>query len=139
MTHQNIGTNYPTRLKSSQKLLKSTINYQPYIRNRLALIQTTCTTNTLITPRKTHTHTQFSQIHKSLNLPMKPAADGGDVSVGIPLLAGNGDNIATESAHQLRRHHSVSGSTSFFKTCFNGLNALSGFSLCFLYLSKSIY
>ncbi|XP_057769501.1 amino acid transporter AVT1I-like [Salvia miltiorrhiza] len=55
---------------------------------------------------------------------MKPAEDGGDLSIGIPFLGGNGDN--KEAEYQLRRRHSVSGSTSFFKTCFNGLNALSG-------------
>ncbi|XP_047951268.1 amino acid transporter AVT1J-like isoform X1 [Salvia hispanica] len=51
---------------------------------------------------------------------MTAAADGDDLSFGIPFLA--------ESAHQhqLRRHNSGSGSTSFFKTCFNGVNALSG-------------
>ncbi|KAH6774529.1 Transmembrane amino acid transporter family protein [Perilla frutescens var. hirtella] len=57
---------------------------------------------------------------------MKAEADGGDLSIGIPLLAGNGDCGAAEPTHQRRSHHSISGSTSFFKTCFNGLNALSG-------------
>ncbi|KAL8044077.1 hypothetical protein ABFX02_08G023500 [Erythranthe guttata] len=56
---------------------------------------------------------------------MKPGkeTDGGVTTIGVPLLAaGNG---AAESAH----HAPISGgggSTSFFKTCFNGLNALSG-------------
>ncbi|KAI3452301.1 hypothetical protein Pfo_008966 [Paulownia fortunei] len=53
---------------------------------------------------------------------MKPEADDGDTTIVVPLLVGNGDN-RTESAHY---QHSISGSTSFFKTCFNGLNALSG-------------
>ncbi|KAL1564312.1 Amino acid transporter avt1j [Salvia divinorum] len=54
---------------------------------------------------------------------MKAAADSDDLTVGIPLLADNGEAV---SAHQLRPHNFVSGSTSFFKTCFNGVNALSG-------------
>ncbi|KAK4417660.1 Amino acid transporter AVT1I [Sesamum alatum] len=55
---------------------------------------------------------------------MKPAeGDDGDAAIAVPLLAGNGHNNTAESAnYQL----CVSGSTSFFKTCFNGLNALSG-------------
>ncbi|KAL0450546.1 UNVERIFIED_CONTAM: Amino acid transporter AVT1I [Sesamum latifolium] len=55
---------------------------------------------------------------------MKPAkAHDGDAAIVVPLLAGNGDNNTAESANY---QHCVSGSTSFFKTCFNGLNALSG-------------
>ncbi|KAL3629372.1 Amino acid transporter avt1j [Castilleja foliolosa] len=42
---------------------------------------------------------------------MKP-----DVAAGLPLLASRPHEPA---------YHSISGSTSFFKTCFNGLNALS--------------
>ncbi|KAL3844664.1 hypothetical protein ACJIZ3_002067 [Penstemon smallii] len=40
----------------------------------------------------------------------------------VPLLVAQ-PNIRPESTHH---YHSISGSTSFFKTCFNGLNALSG-------------
>ncbi|KAK4490704.1 hypothetical protein RD792_001403 [Penstemon davidsonii] len=40
----------------------------------------------------------------------------------VPLLVTQA-NIRAESTHH---YHSISGSTSFFKTCFNGLNALSG-------------
>ncbi|KAL2240418.1 vacuolar amino acid transporter 1 [Sesamum indicum] len=54
---------------------------------------------------------------------MKPAeAYDGDLAIVVPLLAGNGDNTADSANYQ----HCISGSTSFFKTCFNGLNALSG-------------
>ncbi|KAK6129253.1 hypothetical protein DH2020_036962 [Rehmannia glutinosa] len=49
---------------------------------------------------------------------MKPEADNIDTAIEVPLLVGNGDNKF--------HHDSISGSTSFFKTCFNGLNALSG-------------
>ncbi|XP_042064227.1 amino acid transporter AVT1J-like [Salvia splendens] len=56
---------------------------------------------------------------------MKAPADGD--SIGIPLLADKGeDDYESAHQHQLRHHNSVSGSTSFFKTCFNGVNALSG-------------
>ncbi|KAK4393114.1 Amino acid transporter AVT1I [Sesamum angolense] len=51
---------------------------------------------------------------------MTPAeAYDGDVAILVPLLA---DNTPESANYQ----HCVSGSTSFFKTCFNGLNALSG-------------
>ncbi|KAL0343878.1 UNVERIFIED_CONTAM: Amino acid transporter AVT1I [Sesamum angustifolium] len=46
-------------------------------------------------------------------------AYGGDVAILVPLLA---DNTPESANYQ----HCISGSTSFFKTCFNGLNALSG-------------
>ncbi|KAM7508002.1 hypothetical protein LguiA_018455 [Lonicera macranthoides] len=51
-------------------------------------------------------------------------------SVTIPLLFGNEDKRqqeAEEVEDSLGGHHSsIKGTTSFFKTCFNGLNALSG-------------
>ncbi|XP_047946122.1 amino acid transporter AVT1J-like isoform X1 [Salvia hispanica] len=56
---------------------------------------------------------------------MKGPADGDDLSIGVPLLADKGEDESTHQ-HQLSRHNSVPGSTSFFKTCFNGVNALSG-------------
>ncbi|XP_042044011.1 amino acid transporter AVT1J-like [Salvia splendens] len=57
---------------------------------------------------------------------MKAAADGDDLSIGIALLEDNGEAESAHHQHQLRRHNSGLGSTSFFKTCFNGVNALSG-------------
>ncbi|PIN04715.1 Amino acid transporter [Handroanthus impetiginosus] len=53
---------------------------------------------------------------------MKTEGDYGDGAIVVPLLYDNGD-YTVEPPHL---HHSISGSTSFFKTCFNGLNALSG-------------
>ncbi|XP_022854850.1 amino acid transporter AVT1J-like [Olea europaea var. sylvestris] len=52
---------------------------------------------------------------------MNPEPDNG-YPVTLPLLAGD-----CEKGHDTTHpSHAISGSTSFFKTCFNGLNALSG-------------
>ncbi|KAG6384620.1 hypothetical protein SASPL_115234 [Salvia splendens] len=56
---------------------------------------------------------------------MKGPADGDDLSIGVTLLADKGEDESAHQ-HQLGRRNSVPGSTSFFKTCFNGVNALSG-------------
>ncbi|KAL6518933.1 hypothetical protein OROHE_017686 [Orobanche hederae] len=56
--------------------------------------------------------------------PTLDTTDGDTSGVVIPFLVGtDGDNQSARARH----HHSIlPGSTSFFKTCFNGLNALSG-------------
>ena len=69
---------------------------------------------------------------------MKAAVDGDDdLSIGIPLLADNGEADSAHQ-HQLGHHNSGLGSTSFFKTCFNGVNALSG-SLYYSYLFSLVF
>ena len=65
-------------------------------------------------------------------------------SVTIPLLLGNDEKqhkLSLEEAEGVDSIgcHSITGTTSFFKTCFNGLNALSGFSSSFLSLFCSFY
>ncbi|KAL2528746.1 Transmembrane amino acid transporter family protein [Forsythia ovata] len=52
---------------------------------------------------------------------MNPELDNGYPD-NLPLLAGDYENGLDSTDHP----HAISGSTSFFKTCFNGLNALSG-------------
>ncbi|EPS62722.1 hypothetical protein M569_12066, partial [Genlisea aurea] len=52
---------------------------------------------------------------------MKKSA-GDDNGDAIPLL----EEVIDVGGDSLYRHSSLTGSTSFFKTCFNGLNALSG-------------
>ncbi|CAK9186135.1 unnamed protein product [Ilex paraguariensis] len=64
-------------------------------------------------------------------------------SVTIPLLLGNDEKqheLSLEEAEGVDSIacHSITGTTSFFKTCFNGLNALSGFSSSFSSLSWNI-
>lgn len=52
---------------------------------------------------------------------MNPEPDNG-YPITLPLLAGGCEKELDSTHHS----QSISGSTSFFKTCFNGLNALSG-------------
>ncbi|XP_073296161.1 amino acid transporter AVT1I-like isoform X2 [Primulina huaijiensis] len=54
---------------------------------------------------------------------MKAGVEDGNGAIVVPLLIGNGDEIID---HKDNDHGFVSGSTSFFKTCFNSVNALSG-------------